>query len=416
MRALFAAILLLPSPAFGAPLFECASLSDVRQLLSYCSDNVDAVNSALECYDKIGEAWESTGAELRQTLLGVQARDHTRQQGELGFTESDYNTSVRKMNGLIETSEYNLSRVHTYSTVMLDYVGGGTPETSAKCYLENVDRLRAVENDIRRLIKEGTATRDQAMSLGGAAGGFKTGLADVTGNGPSGGALVRKAGENSNGASDVTGIAQDRAKSRSLASFGAPVALRKPALRPEDDPSFVPVTGELPPEAPGKTSRAQILASYGGPQLGDSEPLGSDSRERIESNESAQRNAGSVGALLFAHSEERGGALVVAAGSGADGRPERAFNTGGVATEGRGNGISASSSSSLSEPAQYADAPPSNGRTESAASPLVLVGTEESLFTSVHNRYRESELFRKARVSSVPLEAFGKDTQRVTGH
>jgi hypothetical protein len=153
-KCLLAAAVLTPSVCHADPLFTCPSPEAVGANLRYCSDNVDAANAALECYDRINAAWNSTAAEMNKSLLGNSKRTSTFQQGEMAFSESDLKTSQEKMRRLMETTRYNLDVISRYSRVMLDYVGGESESSSASCYNQNLGRLHTVEGQLKEMIDE----------------------------------------------------------------------------------------------------------------------------------------------------------------------------------------------------------------------------------------------------------------------
>jgi hypothetical protein len=175
-------LILLPDCALAAeparaPLVVCLSAEEAASRITYCSQNGEVVNKAIDCYEELDRTWKTTAGELSKSLLGVQKRSSTRQQGEMNFSKNDYATSVDKMSHLIATTEFDLARIHEYSKTMLDLIGAESDEESSSCYLENVARLRLVEDDFRKMIDEAKSARAKAESLGGTSGAREVAVA-----------------------------------------------------------------------------------------------------------------------------------------------------------------------------------------------------------------------------------------------
>lgn len=180
-------VALAPSGAIAAggmrsPLVTCLSAEEAAEGISFCSQNAEMVNKAIDCYEELDRTWKVTAGQLNKTLLGVQKRETSRQQGEMQFSKSDYATSVDKMSHLIATTEFNLARVHEYSKTMLDLIGAESDEESSSCYLENVAKLRRVEGDFRKMIEEAKVAKAKAENLGGTSGAREVAVGSDTMN------------------------------------------------------------------------------------------------------------------------------------------------------------------------------------------------------------------------------------------
>lgn len=422
--------LLLGAAAAAAapqPLVQCQTAQQVSAQLSYCSDNVDAVNTALDCYDELDDAWKAIAGELNRSLLGNQERAASRQRGELQFSESDYATSVRKMDHLIATTKFNLERIRTYPEVMLNFIGAESLEDSSSCYKENVARLREVEKGFEKMIVEATAARDRADNLRLSAGGRRSGLQNDPALAMGGNAAQPgHDGRAEAGASDVTGTAEDNAKRAGSAgilsgqSSGAAKEFTKWEVWREEEAKKLGAYLRVPAQKATAGRKSAITKSEAlevftrpGPVAQDFEAELSSARASrapasIGDNEAAQREAPSVGAFFF---QEGGRASSVKLELKADFSAAASAH---AVAEQAAAGAENPALSSL--PANEAGAGEGQGAQLAASSPgpsiRALLGAppvrtgENSLFSMVSERYRRTELFRRARVSDVPLASF----------
>lgn len=419
----------------------CESVSAVEAKVAACSENTRAVESAQACYDKIIHAWDTAPEGLKKVMSLSKARAQSRQEVEFQFTHSDYEKTLDKIDELLVMTEKNTELLTKYSTAMLrDFHIEEAAGEPLPCYAENFAKLKKIVWALDDRIAEGEATYEKAEQLRNIALGRDGGLDTADTNGLVSGVNVGS-GQSENGRSDVTGMKEDKAKrsgqkdilaeqnERARKEFTQWEIWREKEAEKLHSYLASPEIKAAQAERESTVTKGEVLEVFS--RAGETRDFGAEISSRAGgrapasvNNETAQREAASVGAFLFQEGgpgqssvkldlkeDSSAPAAVKPLGVLAEGEALASAEAGDNSYDPSDLAFETKKGSSLGEKLRIARGSLNEllgGKqgAQEARSPDV------SLFSAVSDRYRRTELFRKARVIQVPLGSFEARLER----
>jgi hypothetical protein len=409
-----AALLALAQDASAEPaVIDCEMPENLRERIDACSANTRAVASARQCYQRIVHAWQEAPVELNRIMSIAKNRTNSRQQAELAFSKGDYEKTIAKLRKLLAETEENTRRVADYPLAMLQ--DPDFPELN--CYMDPYEEVQEIVYQLDDRIAEGERTLAIAEGL--------RGTSEVRERYVGTDSINRHAGASEPGlgskrhekvASDVTGLKEELEKQRVTEETLRVLDQRAKAEFRQWEKMRRPGNGR------SSVSEAIEVFSRSGPVNNDFEAeiskTSGSGGVNLSTNEAAQREALSVGALLF----EEGGRTSsvklelkaeITSSAAASRVTNMVANTEADQEAARaGRALASVSSSSAVESLGFS----TEDRVEKS-SPLLQQSPAPSshdgtLFSMVSDRYRRTELFRRARVSDVPLVSFENELAR----
>ncbi|HEY8280247.1 MAG TPA: hypothetical protein VIH99_11530 [Bdellovibrionota bacterium] len=356
----------------------CPSVEDVDNEIISCGSNAYVGQKAKQCSDAIIASWKTASAALKVQLAANAAVDSQNVSEEKTFR--DYDQTIRSLDKQIAYMVENTSLIVSYTERMVDFPEGVDDATSAQCFNDPFHEISDLVWNLDEEIIRAKKIRQMAVDMRATAHTrhknfdrsiFEGLMSEKT--------VAAGRGHSVNGKSDVTGLANDRAKRRSLSVEKGKGGVKKvaapSALAANANTSFAftgkrefsaksDITKSSKAEAPGWSPESIVEDSFHG-KLSEEEAVAP--QEKSKTGKTAAAEYESVGEVLWTESAKDVQANLSVGES-------TAF-TGEVG------------------PAL----PTALSRRPAAEGTLVVASSEKDLFQLVSTRYRQSELFRSVR-------------------
>jgi|GEM_PF-5339157 len=395
----------------------CENPAQLDGRIQYCSQNEFAAESAKECQRKVVESIELAKRELNGFYQMADAGTISRQQFKFQHSASDYAQTQDKLNTLIDQITDNMLWVAEYPTVMLDDLD--TSETSVPCYLKNYEVVKSVVEDLDQKITELKMTEAAIEALRSGSHRRDGEVSSLKENSVLAQVAQIGSGTSKNQASDVTGTLEDKAKRRKTPQVTA-LSGKMNAYSPQKAQSSQSQITEVFNVRPENQNKGSLASSTFGARA-----------TLINSNESAQRDSASVGGIFW---KEPGSETAIELELlGEVQKPDANGLAGAVGVSGSHSARTSGSVENFSDSSEASSVASDSAVTSFVPSSPSSVGngaslttnlasntqadiapatSDESIFEQVTRRYQSTALFRRARVTSVPLMSFESRLQR----
>ncbi len=220
----FALVAWPPGFANAAKLGICPTVDQLDGIVISCGSNEKVTQKARECADTILGSWKLAAVAL-QTQLTAHAESQNATEVE---TRKNFDKTLFALEAQIKYMQSSTALVADYVQVMVDDPESREDATSMSCFNDNfhaVERIvKELDGEIIRAKGIHAMVADMRAKSSERHAKFDKSIFEGV---MSGKMVVVKYGESANGASDVTGIREDKEKQLALGSS----LLRKPGTR-----------------------------------------------------------------------------------------------------------------------------------------------------------------------------------------
>jgi len=414
-RALLVLIAFLLAPTARAAdkkvKIDCPHVQDLSDEVFNCGSNKFAAMEAQACSDQVVATW-TQASDLLKPLL---ARDAGNKQDTAETnTSADYEKAIKALDAEILLMQNYTALIASYASVTFDFPDGRDDSTSPDCFNKPFHQIQDIVSNLDKEIVRAKKVRKLAAQLRGTSDAYHKNLSMALSDAIATGSLQAKSGAHARPVSDITGIEEARARAKATRESGKTVKLDAKKLGGLSD-----ITGT--DGAPARNTRAPVV------RLAEAAAQTFDTRNKLvpEKYDAKAKTGESVGASLWKDPgvgdklalAVGGGSTAAAAGGTASSESGAAAggSDGKINAHGRNEAAGTSSGEEKNAAAiGFAGSPEISGAegTARAGSGTPLASAEVDLFQLVHDRYRATDLFRQARVSTVPLDGFAPSLKR----
>jgi hypothetical protein len=253
----------------------CADAADLEGDIQSCTDNTVAEQHALACRDALLGAWEKANAELTGVMAAARQKLDAKQQQDFFRSHADMELAIDKMQKLVDDTEAGADRLAQYARVMFDnpYADPGLVGSS-NCYKSHFLAISKIVDDLDQKARQGLDAIASVDELRGVSQARDDGLG-TTATQMAKGTVGAGTGESVNGKSDVTGIAQDKAKQAGVPAAGVTNTVSRPSFRA---PASVAVAAPAAAPTPALANQFEPQIEKRSPPAGRSAPATGASR------------------------------------------------------------------------------------------------------------------------------------------
>ncbi|MGZ3738680.1 MAG: hypothetical protein ACXVB9_04850, partial [Bdellovibrionota bacterium] len=381
-------------PKFVEIKVTCPHVSEVANEVWNCGANKYAAMEAQDCSDQVIASWTAAAAALQPLLI----RDAgNKQDTSQTNTRSDYDNALARLDSQIVLMENYTNLIAEYAHATINFPDAESQDESPPCFNGPFDKIQDVVSNLDQQIIMAKKVRKLAAGMRGTSDQYHKNLANSLSDAIASGRLAAKGGPANNSASDVTGLKEAREKAKKLAATGQ--------TRKLDDLPLA--TGSDVTRTPHRNTAEPVRAADAVAKIFDKDL----SSPPVPASVTAKPGAiapPSAGAAIwddnFAGDKlslgvNKAGVVPAPGAQKKSGGIASAVSSDGAAGVSGGalNGASPATQPPQSEPATANESPASSR----ASSAPVVASSDTDLFALVHDRYRASELFRKARIISV---------------
>ena len=373
----------------------CASRFKLRHSIFMCYENSTYAEQAGACSDRFRELVHGKQKELSGLFskqLAGRKGDAQNQQFQL--TQKDYATTdatlVEAINlgrGARQELVFYLDDVvppHNWPLALGRFPGMHHPYVqelfrAAGCYKEAMEGVERAIQDMDRMIAELEATRAKTAQLFKTSGSREAQLDLLKGLGGASGTIASGSGSSQAGASDVTGLREDKAKRKGAASLGASGQLSSPESA-SPSPAFTP--------APGSVASQLTQGKVRAPATAGARAAGASSGRAPFSELQTQSRAFASSSTLAPGID----GLKQEKGSSPGEAPSHLAAAAVFSDQDAGSLSGVELREELASSRSIASMPGQEGAGSQVSA--LQASTDETLFARVQRRYRASQLFR----------------------
>lgn len=262
---------------------RCETPADLDSRIVFCSDNAKAAQVAKACLAELDRAFQEAGPELQKFFDAEKGQLSLHQKKDFKVSGADHERARAKLTSLIDTATYNLHLMREYPPVMLDVAEEDVedPSEHSQCFTENYEVVKTVVADLDRKVTELKRTRKVTVALKGAINVSESKL-DNKSTQLAAQAPDMRSGKSDNGASDVTGIKESKAKG---VTYGD-----------GEGPLYKVAAQDL--QKVRQSTESQITSGFTG-RLAMAGNTITARAPGIDTNEAAQRDSPSVGGIFW---------------------------------------------------------------------------------------------------------------------
>ncbi len=375
-------------------VIDCPHVQEVADEVINCGANKFAAMEAQLCSDQVIDSWNTAAENLKPLLL----RDAgNKQDTSQTNTRADYDKALAALDAEIALMQRYTDLIAAYPSAGIDFPEGESDETSAPCFNDAFHKIQDIVTNLDKQIIQAKRVRKLAAGLRGNSDQFHQNLAASLNDALAKGALVGKKGANTNGASDVTGLAEARAKARAVEAAGKGSKIGAPVAGAGAGGASTVTSGG--PRRHAETASRMAEAA--------TQSFGGVNSLKEQKYDPKARTAESAGEAIFSKTVDGSDKPDLAVGTGAS--PGGVVGAGTSAVTGAATSAATGAQSSNPELSGSAllEANSEISATLHGSDLQILVASPDvDIFARLHERYRTTDLFKSAHVSTVPLNGF----------
>lgn len=405
----------------------CAPLGELHETVNFCEDNVGYLPPSSACVENYRALVKSKNAEIQKILAGNMAGRTGAQHVQFETTEAAYSYTEALLTSLLQQGKKTHAELEAYADdfvppIPSDAAGHWKPsrkdphdparDPEFYCWNVPMKEMDALIEEVESMMSQLEATRAKTAGLRLSTSVRDNALNVLNAKAGKGAANI--SGESPRDHSTITGKIGNKDLENPLATAKVvKLNLPKAELKGKEN----------------KNSPKNRISAITGETLFSHSLEDASSKSNGPGGSAGERSGSSLGSLIWSEPKEsdkidmelsiapaqnaNGKALPAPSGSGnsASGLDSSSSDEG-VNAIAAANGIRVPASADTgnsSEFAQEKERSPASSRINPS---LAVASAETNLFALVSGRYRATELFRRAQVSTVPLNGFAPSLKR----